>query len=547
MSVNTEYIIFTNNNITITKDTICIKDFDLSVPGKKLFEKASLMISSKNIYGLLGKNGLGKSTLLKQLSSVRNDSHSSAIEIKTLYVEQEILLDNRNPIEYVLDSNYKYMEQKNKLDNVNAILESIEADKMTIEHFEFLHTQAFELNLLISNWNQGNEISKVTNILYGLGFSETDLLKESNLFSGGWQMRISLARSLYLEPELLLLDEPTNHLDLEAIIWLSNYLCTWKKTVIIVSHNVGFLNEVCNYMLNIEDKKLVEYKGNYYLFKKQFYGMQEKKEKDWRDYDKKVKDLQKKKNDKKKVDAFIEKNKVPRPEKPYDVTINFGNPALIRSNIIELSDVTFGYSLEKILLNNISFGLAMESKIALVGANGCGKSTIIKLITKEIDSIDGLVNINSQSKIGYYNQHFENQLPIDKSPIEYLLELIPDDYIKNGMKEQTVREYLGTVKLEPSAHHKKIGALSGGQKARVAFIKIIFQKPHFLVLDEPTNHLDIETVDALIDGLSRFEGGILVITHDSELIKRLNCEIWMLSNATINYKIESFDDYKKLF
>ena len=360
-------------------------------------------------------------------------------------------------------------------------------------------------------------------------------------------MRISLARSLYLEPELLLLDEPTNHLDLEAIIWLSNYLCTWKKTVIIVSHNVGFLNEVCNYMLNIEDKKLVEYKGNYYLFKKQFYGMQEKKEKDWRDYDKKVKDLQKKKNDKKKVDAFIEKNKVPRPEKPYDVTINFGNPALIRSNIIELSDVTFGYSPEKILLNNISFGLAMESKIALVGANGCGKSTIIKLITKEIDSIDGLVNINSQSKIGYYNQHFENQLPIDKSPIEYLLELIPDDYIKNGMKEQTVREYLGTVKLEPSAHHKKIGALSGGQKARVAFIKIIFQKPHFLVLDEPTNHLDIETVDALIDGLSRFEGGILVITHDSELIKRLNCEIWMLSNATINYKIESFDDYKKLF
>ena len=188
----------------------------------------------------------------------------------------------------------------------------------------------------------------------------------------------------------------------------------------------------------------------------------------------------------------------------------------------------------------------MKSKVALVGANGCGKSTIVKLITKEIEPINGSVNINSQSKIGYYNQHFESQLPIDKTPIEYLLELIPDEYIKNSMKEQTVREYLGSVKLEPSAHNKKIGELSGGQKARVAFTKIIFQKPHFLVLDEPTNHLDIETVDALIDGLVKFEGGIIVITHDSELIERLGCEIWMLSSMKINYKIESFDNYREL-
>jgi ATP-binding cassette subfamily F protein 1 len=355
-----------------------------------------------------------------------------------------------------------------------------------------------------------------------------------------------LARALYLEPELLLLDEPTNHLDLEATIWLSDYLGDWKKTVIIVSHNIGFLNEVCDYMLNIEDKKIVEYKGNYYLFKKQFHSMQEKKEKEWKDYEKKIKDLQKKKNDKKKVDEFIEKNKVSRPEKPYDVTINFGNPALIRSNIIDFSDVTFGYSPDKILLDNISLGLDMKSKVALVGANGCGKSTIVKLITKELDVLSGSVNINSQSKIGYYNQHFESQLPIDKTPIEYLLELIPDEYIKNGIKEQTVREYLGSVKLEPSAHNKKIGELSGGQKARVAFTKIIFQKPHFLVLDEPTNHLDIETVDALIDGLVKFEGGIIVITHDSELIERLGCEIWMLSSMKINYKIESFDNYREL-
>ena len=354
-------------------------------------------------------------------------------------------------------------------------------------------------------------------------------------------MRISLARALYLEPDLLLLDEPTNHLDLEAIIWLSNYLQSWKKIAIIISHNIGFLN-CCSYILNIENKKLESYKGNYYSFKKLFENKKKEIQKAWNTYEKKLKEIKKKGLSKGKLEEWMKKNIVPRPEKDYNIRMEFFETYHVNGNIIKFDNVSFSYkSLDKLILSEISFGLGMDSKVTLVGLNGSGKSTIIKLLMNYINPLSGEIIIRDGIRIGYYNQHFDQQLPFNKTPIEFLMDIIPIE----TNKIETIRKYLGSISLEGSAHTKLIGELSGGQKARVALVKLMFDSPHILLLDEPTNHLDIETVEALIKCLSVYNGGILLITHEPELINSLTNQIWFLDNTTkkINFKINSYEEY----
>jgi ATP-binding cassette subfamily F protein 1 len=260
----------TFDKFTVTNETININNFDISISGKQLFKNAILQLSPGKKYGLLGPNGSGKTTLLLNLLQLRNQDNQETSKIYTLYVDQEIKLDHRNPVDFILDSNYKQRNIQKSIDEINLLLESDTLEDNEIESYQ---QKMIDLSEIISNWNPKKEESDVIKILIGLGFSLSDLHKESQLFSGGWQMRISLARSLYLDPDLLLLDEPTNHLDLEATIWLTDYLESWKHTAIIISHNIGFINDVCDYILNIETQKLGMYKGNYTSFKKAYYNM----------------------------------------------------------------------------------------------------------------------------------------------------------------------------------------------------------------------------------------------------------------------------------
>lgn len=528
----------TYDKFTITNETISINSFDINVPSKQLFKNANLQLSPGKKYGLLGSNGSGKTTLLLNLLHLRNQDNQESNKIYTLYVDQEIKLDQRNPIDFILDSNYKQSNIQKSIDHMNNLLEG---DTLEDEEIESYQQKIEDLSNIISNWNSEKEQSEIIKILLGLGFSQNDLTKESQLFSGGWQMRISLARSLYLDPDLLLLDEPTNHLDLEATIWLTNYLDTWKHTAIIISHNIGFINDVCDYILNIENQKLAMYKGNYFSFKKAYNIKLVTAEKEWETYNKKVQAL-KKKGNKKDSDDFIKKNHIERPPKPFDGVIDFGEPDLIKSNLITMTNVSFGYSDDNLILSDIDFGIDMNSRIVLVGPNGSGKSTFVKLLSGEVKPSQGEINYHSQLNIAYYNQHFDSQLPLNKTPIEYLHSIIPKDFIKNGNSEQTIRSFLGKVRLEGSAHTKSIGDLSGGQKARVAIVKLIFKRPNCLILDEPTNHLDLETVESLIDGLVEFKGCILVITHDHNLIEQINANIVMMDS--INKKIKNIDSYE---
>ncbi len=529
-----------NFNLTVgksnsTSNMVQVNNFSVSIGPKKLFEDSELVLVPGNIYGLIGKNGCGKTTLLRMIS---NREFPINDKLLVLHVEQEIEDTEKTPIELLLESNgsfYKYHIRFQELEEIMASEDFADMDNSDDIMDEYDKIDS-ELRAVVPE----AEEAKIRKILKGLGFTEKTMEQPSNLFSGGWKMRISLAKSLYIEPDLLLLDEPTNHLDLEAVIWLGNYLeevfPSKKKMALVVSHNVGFLNQVVTHTLNIEDGKLVTYRGNYSSFKYNFGKKIAHEAKEWNKLMKK-----KKGKSKKEFDEIVKKSNLKEPVRPYNVSINFTEIPRYSSNIISVNELSFSYG-EKNIFNNISFGVDMDSRVTLIGKNGVGKSTLMKLIMGELKPDSGNINKQNGLRIGYYHQHFEHLLPKDKTPVEYLEDTVPEDLI-TGSKMQTVRKYLGTLKLESEAHNSQIGNLSGGQKARVALISLLFQQPHFILMDEPTNHLDIESVEALIEGLKDYDGGLMVITHEPEMITNLESELWILENNGITFYNNSFDDY----
>jgi len=511
---------FIIDKLNYTEDSISINKFSLSIAGKVLFQDSPLTIAPKNIYGLIGKNGCGKTSLLRQLALTDIFSDN---KIKVLYVEQELNFSEESPVNFIFRSNVKLCELTNQMEDIEKKMEDYEEDSEV--DFDELNKQYEEIQDKIRGFNKEAEFGKIKSILKGLGFTEETMNQSCLLFSGGWRMRISLARALYLKPDLLLLDEPTNHLDLEAIIWLTNYMSDWEKIAVVVSHNIGFLNGICDYILNIEHHKLVSYKGNYRLFKLAQKQKLKEEEKAYDSYEKKLKEFRKK-NSRNAIDEFIKKNELPKPERPYEVYLEFISPPQFKSHIVKIDDVSFSYE-DKEILKGINIGIDMNTRATLVGPNGSGKSTFMKLLMDEIKPKSGTVWKQSNLRIGYYNQHFEELLPLDLTPIDYLKSIVPQSLLESD-REKTVRNFLGKVKLEGSAHNKLIRELSGGQKARVAFVNLIFHEPHLLLLDEPTNHLDIETVEGLIEGLKGFEGAIVLITHEPELINALESELWVM-------------------
>lgn len=507
-----------------------IENFSISTPKKQIFESTNLTLSYGNKYGLVGPNGKGKTTLLNHISK-RVFPINEKLDI--LHVEQEVEASDRKVINVVLDANTKRVKIEKEINFLEQKMDLIEDDNKATEMFEKINELREELIFIGSEKDE----SKVRKILYGLGFSSDEQDKSTSSFSGGWRMRISIAKALYMEPTLLLLDEPTNHLDLNAVIWLTNYLINWKKTLLIVSHNQYFLNDVCSHIYHINALKLDLYKGNYFMFQKSLKQKRKNDEKEWTKIEKKVKEMKNKSETKKKIQEFLDNCGIKRPEKEYIVNISFGESSQLIGKIFSVDNVSFSYNNDKVILQNIDFGIDLDSRITIVGPNGAGKSTFINLLVGNLEPTSGEIYRNRGIKIAYYNQHFVDVLPMDMNPIDFLRS-------KKDLPEQEIRKKLGTIGLEPSAHLKLMSELSGGQKSRVVLVSCQLSDPHLLIMDEPTNHLDIESINGLIDAINDFDGGVILVSHDMELITRTDCVMWVCENKQI-YRFEGdYDDYR---
>lgn len=511
-------------------NSISINRFSITIDSKVLFDDSSLTLNPKNVYGLIGKNGCGKTTLLNFIESREIPSDPNML---ILYVKQEIEETDETPLQILLESNGKFNKLQKRSDEIEILLENDVEDDI-IEEYENIQNE-------LSNYNEELELVKITRILFGLGFNEHTIQQSYNLFSGGWKMRISIARSLYIEPDLLLLDEPTNHLDLETVIWLGNYLNELMDRtniiVLLVSHNIGFLNMTTTNILNIEDNKLINYKGNYDKFRRTLKMKERNNEKEWDKLKKK-----KKKMSKKDFEELLKQSECKEPEKKYEVSIKFLEAPYHNSSLVSFQKLNFSYE-DNIIFNDASFGLDIDSRVVLLGKNGSGKSTLLKLIVGELQpDINTEMYISGKTRIAYYHQHFENFLPGDLTPVDFLSSHIPEE-LSHQNPQQLIRRYLGCMKLEAQAHTSPIETLSGGQKARVAMVYLIFQKPNLILFDEPTNHLDIETIEALIEALKEYNGGVMIITHEPQLVMELDYDLWLLKDNKINRYMKSFEDY----
>jgi len=402
---------------------------------------------------------------------------------------------------------------------------------------------------------------KARRLLAGLGFDRGMQDRATNKFSGGWRMRVSLARALFIEPTLLMLDEPTNHLDLNAVIWLDNYLQQYKKTLLIVSHDQSFLDNVCTDIIHLDQCKLWYYKGNYSMFKKMEQQKRRERIKDYEKQEKRLKELKaagqsKKKAESKQKEALTrkqEKNKtkltknndedtgpqelLERP-KEYQVHFRFPETSSLTPPILGLYNIDFHYEDQPHLFKGVEFGIDMQSRVAIVGPNGVGKSTFLKLLMGDIEPTKGEQRANRLLKIGRFDQHSGEHLTAEESAAEYLMRLF-------NLPVEKARRALGSFGLASHAHTVKMKDLSGGQKSRVALAELTLSAPDVIVLDEPTNNLDIESIDALGDAIKEYDGGVIIVSHDERLIRETECQLWVIEEQTINEIEGAFDDYRK--
>ncbi|XP_077052458.1 ATP-binding cassette sub-family F member 1 isoform X1 [Siphateles boraxobius] len=526
---------------------IKLERFSISAHGKELFVNADLLIVAGRRYGLVGPNGKGKTTLLKHIA---NRALSIPPNIDVLLCEQEVVADDTPAVQAVLKADTRRLKLLEDERQLQSRLEK--GDDSVAERLDKVYEELRVIGAAAAE-------AKARRILAGLSFTPEMQNRPTRKFSGGWRMRVSLARALFMEPTLLMLDEPTNHLDLNAVIWLNNYLQSWKKTLLIVSHDQSFLDDVCTDIMHLDNQKLYYYRGNYLTFKKMYaqkqkellkqYEKQEKKLKDLKaggkstkQAEKQTKDILTRKQQKgKKKGQEEESREMPellkRP-KEYTVKFTFPNPPPLSPPILGLYSVDFGYEGQKPLFKNVDFGIDMESRICIVGPNGVGKSTLLLLLTGKLNPSKGEMRKNHRLKVGFFNQQYADQLNMEESPTEYLQRNF-------NLQYQDARKCLGRFGLESHAHTIQISKLSGGQKARVVFAELSCRQPDVLILDEPTNNLDIESIDALSEAVNEYKGAVIIVSHDARLITETQCHMWVVEDQSINQIDGDFEDYKR--
>ncbi|EAU92935.2 ATP-dependent transporter [Coprinopsis cinerea okayama7 len=530
---------------------IHLPSIDVSFGSNRILSGASLTLAHGRRYGLIGRNGIGKSTLLRHIAmrEVPIPPH-----ITILFVEQEIVGDDTKAIDSVLKADVwrdHLLKEQASLDTQLAELESENDEKRFDDAREELSSRLAEVHAQLAEMDAASGPARAAALLAGLGFDEADQQRPTKSFSGGWRMRLALAPDpdTLLKPALLLLDEPSNHIDLNALAWLEDYLQTWPGTILVVSHDRAFLDAVATDIVHQHSGRLDYYKGNF----TQFYSTKSERDRNLR------KEYEAQLDYRKHLQAFIDRwrynanraaqaqmkikilEKLPDlqpPEEEESETFKFPETDKLSPPLLQMSEVTFGYTPDKLILKNVYFDVGLDSRVAIVGANGAGKSTLVKILTGEVQPLSGHVTRNGRLRVGYFAQHHVDTLDPTMSPVQFLASKFP------GRTEQEYRSHLGNFQITLSL--QPIATLSGGQKSRVAFALLSLQRPHVLLLDEPTNHLDIEGLDALMKALQAWNGGVILISHDERFITSVAKELWVCGDGTVTKFKGDVQAYKKL-
>lgn len=519
---------------------IKMSNFAITFFGSELLQDTTLELNCGRRYGLIGLNGCGKSSMLAVLG---NREVPIPEHIDIFHLTREIPASSKSALQCVMEVD----EERLKLEKL--------ADELATREDDESQDQLMDIYDRLDDMNADQAEMKAARILHGLGFNKMMQQKQAKDFSGGWRMRIALARALYVKPHLLLLDEPTNHLDLDACVWLEEELRTYKRILVLISHSQDFLNGVCTNIIHITNKRLKYYTGNYEAFMKTRMELLENqmKQYNWEQDQiahmknyiarfghgsaKLARQAQSKEKTLAKMVAQGLTDKV-----VDDKTLNFCFPSCgtIPPPVIMVQNVSFRYNdTTPYIYKNLEFGIDLDTRLALVGPNGAGKSTLLKLLYGDLQPTAGMIRKNSHLRIARYHQHLHELLDLDVSPLDYMMKAFPE------VKErEDMRKIIGRYGLTGRQQVCPIRQLSDGQRCRVVFAWLAWQTPHLLLFDEPTNHLDMETIDALGDAINDFDGGMVLVSHDFRLINQVAEEIWICENETVTKWNGGILDYK---
>ncbi|MEM9798193.1 MAG: ABC-F family ATP-binding cassette domain-containing protein [Pseudomonadota bacterium] len=513
---------------------LTITDLSYSVAGRTLLEGASATIPAGHKVGLVGRNGTGKTTLFRLIRGelvLDGGSISLPDRARIGGVAQEVPSSATSLLDTVLAADTERAELL------------AEAETATDP------ARIAEVQTRLQDIDAWSGEARASSILKGLGFDLDAQKRPCSDFSGGWRMRVALAGVLFAQPDLLLLDEPTNYLDLEGALWLENYLTRYPHTVIIISHDRGLLNRAVGGILHLEDKGLTFYSGPYDQVARQraerraHQAAEAAKQATQRAHLQSFVDRFKAKASKAKQAQsrvkMLEKMTIIRaPEDAARTVFTFPEPTQLSPPILRLDGAAVGYG-GPAVLQRLGLRIDQDDRIALLGRNGEGKSTLSKLLADKLAVMDGTRVASSKLKIGYFAQHQVDELHIDETPLDHLRRVRPDD------APPKLRARLAGFGLGADQAEVEVGRLSGGQKARLSLLLATLDAPHLLILDEPTNHLDIESREALVEALTAYSGAVILVSHDMHLLELVADRLWLVSNGTVKPYEDDLSTYRR--
>lgn len=519
-----------------------IDNFSITFHGHEMLKDTRLELNCGRRYGLIGANGCGKSTLL---ASLANREVPIQDHLDIFHLVREMPASEKTALQCVME-----------VDEERVRLEAL-AEQLSVMGDDESQDQLMDVYDRLDELGADTAEAKAAYILHGLGFNHNMMEKKCKDFSGGWRMRIALARALFVKPHILLLDEPTNHLDLDACVWLENELSKYKRILVIISHSQDFMNGVCNNIIHMDSLKLKYYGGNYDAFIRVRIEQLENQMKQYQWEQDQISHMKnyiarfghgsaklarQAQSKEKTLAKMVAGGLTEKVSKDKCLTFYFQDCGKIPPPVIMVQNVSFQYNESTPwIYKDLEFGIDLDTRLALVGPNGAGKSTLLKLLYGELTPTKGMIRKNSHLRIARYHQHLHELLDLDASPIDYMMAQFP-----NLKERDEVRKLIGRYGLTGKQQVSPIRQLSDGQRCRVVFAWLAYQVPHLLLLDEPTNHLDIDTIDSLAEALNDFEGGMVLVSHDFRLISQVAEEIWICENETVTKWNGDILEYKEM-